>query len=52
MYAIGLSIAKLTFTSEETRPKVYLLFDIRYDTIHIKQYHTVTCFVCVLTEAC
>ena len=29
MYAIGLSIAKLPFTSEETRPKVYLLFDIK-----------------------
>lgn len=27
-------------------------FDIRNDTIYIKQNHTVTCFGCVLTKTC
>lgn len=55
MYVTGLSVTNLGFILGKARQKIYCLLlmkklnkessiDIRYGTIHIKQYHTATYF--------
>ena len=60
MFAIGLMITNLAFilgktklmhvVSHKKRVKKYSNLNIRYGTVHIKEYHTVTYLGCVLDE--
>ena len=60
MSAIGLSITSIVFILGKVRLKVYCFaqketkkysnLDIKYGTMHIKQYHTVTYLGCFLKE--
>ena len=63
MFAIGLLITNKAFISERTKLDAYCLaqksdekkikkdnLDIRYGTVHIKQYHIVSYLGCILDE--